>query len=317
MIAEASALAKYVVATEHEVQANYPSPASIWLENSDRGAYTTARTVGSSSVYQLTAHIRRLAESSVLMMQADIRNGVPGAEEIYNTHAASLGNPDTLRPRVSSVMRSAIKAYRTADPNDTSNVKVTVLVTWDDGGSDVMAHVSALSSRPTGPVRVEVADMKRTYQTAKDSEWVRERRYLERTRQERGLEEIIMCESDSGRMLEGLSSNFFVVVNGTVETAGSGVLLGTVRATTLEVAKRLGIPVVLRAPCARESMAWEGAFLTSTSRLLLPITNIEIDGLGGCFTGRSREFKCLSPTVARLKDAVLDAVRAESEPLWE
>jgi hypothetical protein len=35
------------------------------------GAYTTARTVGGSRVFELTHHINRLASSIQLMMEAD------------------------------------------------------------------------------------------------------------------------------------------------------------------------------------------------------------------------------------------------------
>lgn len=45
-----------------------------------------------------------------------------------------------------------------------------------------------------------------------------------------------------GGLYEGLSSNFFAVANGTVYTAGEGVLAGTVREVALQVARREGIP---------------------------------------------------------------------------
>jgi len=48
-----------------------------------------------------------------------------------------------------------------------------------------------------------------------------------------------------GGLYEGLSSNFFAVANGTVYTAGEGVLAGTVREVILQVAQREGIPGAL------------------------------------------------------------------------
>ena len=45
-----------------------------------------------------------------------------------------------------------------------------------------------------------------------------------------------------GGLYEGLSSNFFAVANGTIYTAGEGVLAGTVREVALQVARREGIP---------------------------------------------------------------------------
>ena len=45
-----------------------------------------------------------------------------------------------------------------------------------------------------------------------------------------------------GSLYEGLSSNFFAVIDGAVHTAGQGVLAGTVRRLALEVAARLRVP---------------------------------------------------------------------------
>lgn len=48
------------------------------------------------------------------------------------------------------------------------------------------------------------------------------------------VNELLLADSD-GTILEGLSSNFYVVMGGTLYTAGEGVLPGTVRDLVLEV----------------------------------------------------------------------------------
>jgi branched-chain amino acid aminotransferase len=48
----------------------------------------------------------------------------------------------------------------------------------------------------------------------------------------------VLLADEGGRVLEGLSSNFFAVVGGAVHTAAEGVLPGTVREVALQVAPR-------------------------------------------------------------------------------
>ena len=110
------------------------------------------------------------------------------------------------------------------------------------------------------------------------------------------VNEIVMgVETPQGSLalLEGLSSNFFAVYGGKVYTAAEGVLPGTVRDVVLSVCERHQIPVVLevrscclfgcwwvtdfpmilQAPVLSTLQDWEGAFISSTSRLVLPLNN--------------------------------------------
>jgi hypothetical protein len=48
-----------------------------WLAQAPRGAYTTARTVGGTSIFKLSPHITRMANSARLMMEADQQPLVP------------------------------------------------------------------------------------------------------------------------------------------------------------------------------------------------------------------------------------------------
>lgn len=69
---------------------------------------------------------------------------------------------------------------------------------------------------------------------AKDSEWVRQRKAWEASKPA-GVNEVLLV-SHEGQLLEGLTSNFFVLDSqGAVVTADEGVLNGTVRELVLEV----------------------------------------------------------------------------------
>ena len=80
-----------------------------------------------------------------------------------------------------------------------------------------------------------------------------------------------------GRILEGLTSNFFHVKNGRLGTAQHGVLKGVTRHEVLQVARIDGIEIFYEAlPFAEIGKIGE-AFLTSSSRGIVPI--VEVDGI--------------------------------------
>jgi len=93
-----------------------------------------------------------------------------------------------------------------------------------------------------------------------------------------GIEEGLMLAAD-GAVLEGLSSNFFGILNGTLRTEGERVLPGVTRSLVLEVASGL-MPVEARAVAAPELKRLEEAFITSVSREILPVVRIDGAALG-------------------------------------
>lgn len=76
--------------------------------------------------------------------------------------------------------------------------------------------------------------MPRVNAKAKDSEWVRQRKAWEKDKPA-DVNEVLLVTPD-GHVLEGLTSNFFVLgADVAVHTADEGVLSGTVRELILEV----------------------------------------------------------------------------------
>ena len=83
-----------------------------------------------------------------------------------------------------------------------------------------------------------------------------------------------------GRILEGMTSNFFYVCGETLGTAARGVLHGVTRGTVLALARQAEIQVRYRAlPCGEISAITE-AFITSSSRGIVPIAHIEHRDIG-------------------------------------
>jgi branched-chain amino acid aminotransferase len=94
-----------------------------------------------------------------------------------------------------------------------------------------------------------------------------------------GIEEGLMVAED-GSLLEGLSSNVFAVLDGALRTEDDRVLPGVTRSLILELAAREGIPAQLR-PIARADLPQVSeCFLTSVSREILPVVQIDGETIG-------------------------------------
>jgi branched-chain amino acid aminotransferase len=85
-----------------------------------------------------------------------------------------------------------------------------------------------------------------------------------------------------GRVLEGASSNVFLVRAGQLTTAPveSGILAGITRAHVLDLAQAQGISVELRAPELYEVREADELFITSSLRELLPIVRLDQQPIG-------------------------------------
>lgn len=73
-----------------------------------------------------------------------------------------------------------------------------------------------------------------------------------------------------------------------------------------QVCKQQDVPVILEAPALNAADSWEGMFITSTSRLVLPVDSVELPD------GRVLRFSS-NPLIYRLQKGVADAIRDRSE----
>lgn len=79
-----------------------------------------------------------------------------------------------------------------------------------------------------------------------------------------------------GAVVEGATSNVFMVQQGTLVTPDAGILQGITRAEVLQAAADLNLPVRFRAPSLDELLAADEAFITSSLREVLPV--VKVDG---------------------------------------
>mmetsp|Transcript_13495 Transcript_13495/g.31556 ORF Transcript_13495/g.31556 Transcript_13495/m.31556 type:complete len:147 (-) Transcript_13495:96-536(-) len=133
------------------------------------------------------------------------------------------------------------------------------------------------------------------------------------------INELLLTNAND-EILEGSQTNFYAIIDGALHTAGEGILEGTVRRLVLDVCRAEGIPIVLRPPSLREVESWQGALLSSTSRLALPIDELYIptegkpSGKGDLKVAFSTDGDSM---VARIRELVSREVEARSTPIGQ
>ncbi len=103
----------------------------------------------------------------------------------------------------------------------------------------------------------------------------------QREAQARGAEEAVLLNL-KGEIAEGASTNVFVVRGGTLLTPllETGILAGITREVVLELAEGLGIPRREQALVPEDLLSADEAFLTSTTREVVPIRTVDGRPLG-------------------------------------
>lgn len=126
-------------------------------------------------------------------------------------------------------------------------------------------------------VHVEISRTSREKPSLKRTSFIQETAF-ERRRMGAGSFEILL--TGRGRILEGMTSNFFYIREGVLCTAGRGVLIGVTRQTVIALAKREGILICIRAARIHELPSMTEAFITSSSRGIVPVVEIDAHPVG-------------------------------------
>jgi branched-chain amino acid aminotransferase len=222
------------------------------------GVYTAMRTFAHNQFLELRAHLDRLEQSMVLLDWA------------YRLDRARL--------------RQALHTVCTAYPGDDTRVRIDVLAqpaTAQGSSSRELITLAPFTPMPARlyeeGVRVALAPaLHRANPLVKHAEFVLARRDYPLGQPD--AYEYLLLEDE--QMLEGSSSNFYGVRDGTLWTAGDGVLAGIARRIVLRLASELAIPVRLEPIALRAVPQLDEAFLTSASRGVLPVVAIEEQPVG-------------------------------------
>lgn len=121
-------------------------------------------------------------------------------------------------------------------------------------------------------VMVATVHIARHNPAAKTNDWVAQREAASASIPANAFQGIIV--NDEGELLEGFSTNFYAIMDGKLYTAGEGVLGGISRKIVLEVAPTI-LPIELRPIKMNEISAISEAFVTSASRGIVPVVQID------------------------------------------
>ncbi len=257
---------------------SYPSMSAA-SASLPAGAYTTFRTYSGDRVVRLTGHLRRLEESLALM-----------------------GHAVRLDPFAA---RQAIAAARQGAGHAQSRLRQTLLA-----GPPVrlMVAIEAFTPLPAADfargVRCVTVGAHRSNPHAKSTDFIST---ADRTKNQlpAGVNEGLML-GDDGVILEGLSSNFFAISGRTLRTEEERVLAGLTRALVLEVAATTGLDLDRRGIQLAELPSVEECFITSVSREILPVVQINDQMIGAGVPG---------PRTLGLMTAFAELARREAQPI--
>lgn len=252
------------------------------LDDLNLGVYTTFCTFEHNKFLYLEAHLDRLQKS---------------------VHLKGWDYPLNKR-----LIRQVLHEICTAYPQENSRVRLDVLAEPLEGsGSRLTVALSPFPPYPpeiyTDGVEVGLVDkLHRDQPLIKDARFVLERRPYQ---SDKYHEQLLVDEN--GRILEGMTSNFYGVRNGVLYTAGAGVLEGVARRIVLQQAEALGIPVQFEAVPVAEIGGLDEAALSSASRALVPVVSIGGQVIGDGRPGPSTT-QILAAYQAFLKQEIRPAI---------
>lgn len=225
----------------------------------DDGVYTVATTYDTYGVIKLTAHLDRLHDSAR-------RENIP----LTLTHA-----------QIRAAVREVI------DIANYGNVRFRVTVPRSHP-DEIIISVEPFTGYPPnyytdGVKVVTAANIARHNPASKDTRWMFDRKALEGSLPA-NVHTAILLDAD-GNMLEGLDSNFYAVLGDKLYTAVEGVLPGTAQQIVLEVAPRI-LPLVREPANLRDVPQMQEAFITSSSRGVMPVVQIDDVVVGDGTPGR-------------------------------
>ncbi len=113
----------------------------------------------------------------------------------------------------------------------------------------------------------------------------------------------------NGRLLEGLTSNFFYVTGGTLGTARRDVLNGVTRRLVLHLAQEQGMLTVFNSLKLSQISEIDEAFLTSSSRGIVPIITIDAQKVGSGRVGEwtNKLMKAYNREIGQRAEKILPA----------
>jgi branched-subunit amino acid aminotransferase/4-amino-4-deoxychorismate lyase len=215
-------------------------------------------------------------------------------------------------PRLRRALDEAVTAYPAAD----ARVRFDVLAGPGTAVGTNSRELIALTPFTPEPARnyVEgvgahfVSGMIRGRPKAKTAEFAARRNRMLPSRDQAHYEYLLLDEDE--HILEGSLTNFWAVRDGVVYTAGAGVLEGVTRKILLELIPKLDLPLHLKAITKSEIPTLDEAFLSGSSRAVVPVVTI-----AGKKVGNGRPGPIARQILRAYQGYVSDHVRRATDPL--
>lgn len=217
-----------------------------------QGLYSTFRTFGNSNkVIGLQAHLARLYLPSAKM-------GI---------------QPSAQESQLRETLKGLLDIYRPGE----ARVRISLSLTEEPGQIFVMCEPFKLPDEQIYKqgIRVVTSHAKRTTPRLKSTIFIQNSGQERQALLKAGVFEALIV--NNGFILEGLTSNFYAVLAGKIITARYNVLLGVTRRFVLRLARAGGVGVDYRSLRIDELPRITEAFITSSSRSVVPV--VEVDSL--------------------------------------
>ncbi len=215
----------------------------------DHGVYTVTNTFDTTKVLKLDAHLNRLEDSAR-------RANIPLVLD---------------RPRLRAALRQMITEANYGDVR----FRVTVPAHSPDEFIISIEPFTPISPQIIASgVRVTTIHAARHDPAAKTTDWMHDRAAIEASLPA-GIYTALLV-NEHGEILEGISSNFYAVLDHQLRTAGAGMLPGIAQQIVFEVAPAI-LPIRRDAVTMGDIPRLSEAFITSASRGIVPV--VEIDGV--------------------------------------
>jgi branched-chain amino acid aminotransferase len=221
-----------------------------------QGFYTTFSTLANGTrVMGLHAHLQRLYAPALAL------GLVPSVDE------------PTLRSRVHEITKLVL-------PKES---RIRLILTKNEGA--VYVGVQPFEPLPKSVyengVSVISAELAREAPRVKDTGFISSS-VEQRKQVSRDVFEVLLVKN--GKILEGMTSNYYAIKGNTLITSQKGILLGVTRRAILRIARGQGMSIEYRAPKLNENIS--EAFLTSSSRGVVPIISINDHPVGQGTVGK-------------------------------
>lgn len=212
------------------------------------GVYTITNTYNTYQVLKFDAHLDRLERSAALA-------GIPLKLDRQRLRQA-------LRQLISEAGFGDVR-FRITVPRQQPDRLIISLEPFSPPPSEIYSQ---------GVRCVTIPNSARQNPAVKATSWMHRRRDIALPQ---GIYEGLLLSPD-GAILEGRGSNFYAIRDGALYTATEGVLKGIAQQIVLEIAPPI-IPVHKQPVSVADIPQLQEAFLTSSSRAIIPI--VEIDGV--------------------------------------